>query len=163
LCKRLPEAPRAKTSMVPGRLLHATGALVRPIGTPTVPNQAAGDPIDSNPPHSVPLSVPWSNSPSGPRATSWISPGPVAHAPTVDGLRGGLALGGRGWSEFPRRTPICAAERPPTRQRLAVSRSLPCGRRGCRDAHRHPDAERPPRAHLRLVLVLHRTTQRDAG
>src|SRR5439155_8689191 len=48
---------------------------------PTVPNDAEGDPIDSTQPQSVPLSVPWSNSPSGPRATSWISPGPVAQAP----------------------------------------------------------------------------------
>src|SRR5467141_3625857 len=32
-----------------------------------------------------------------------------------------------------------------------------------RDAHWHPDAEASARAHLRLVLVLHRTTQRDAG
>src|SRR5206468_90319 len=72
LCRRTPDAPRAKTSMIPGKRLHATGALVRPIGTPTGPNHAAGDPIDSNPPHSVPLSVPWSNSPSGPHATSWI-------------------------------------------------------------------------------------------
>src|SRR6267378_4512496 len=31
------------------------------------------------------------------------------------------------------------------------------------DAHWHPDAEASARAHLRLVLVLHRTTQRDAG
>src|SRR5205814_1594508 len=81
LCNRTPDAPSAKTSIVPGKRLHATGALVRPIGTPTEPNHAAGDPIDSNPPHSVPLSVPWTNSPSGPRATSWISPGAVAQAP----------------------------------------------------------------------------------
>src|SRR6267378_8632659 len=32
-----------------------------------------------------------------------------------------------------------------------------------RDAHWHPDGKGPARAHLRLVLVLDRTTQRDAG
>src|SRR6267143_4789348 len=32
-----------------------------------------------------------------------------------------------------------------------------------RDAHWHPDGKGPARAHLRLVVVLHRTTQRDAG
>jgi len=47
LCKRLPDAPRAEDVHGARRLLHATGALVRPIGTPTVPNHAAGDPIDS--------------------------------------------------------------------------------------------------------------------
>ena len=130
LCKRTPDAPRAKTSIVPGKRLHATGALVRPIGTPTEPNHAAGDPIDSNPPHSVPLSVPWTNSPSGPRATSWISPGAVAQAP-IGQSTGTVVLPSRasgtprevgGWNS-PRSPPITSSSPAGPRQKTVTRRS----------------------------------------
>src|SRR5712664_2760771 len=55
-----------------------------------------------------------------------------------------------------------AFSRPPP----ALRRRAGCAERGLddlRDAHWHPDGKGPARAHLRLVLVLHRTTQRDAG
>src|SRR2546426_10813353 len=40
-----PDAPGATTSMIPGKRLHATGALVRPVGTPTRPHHPAREPI----------------------------------------------------------------------------------------------------------------------
>src|SRR5437763_217828 len=130
LCSRSPDAPSAKTSIVPGKRLHATGALVRPIGTPTEPNHAAGDPIDSNPPHSVPLSVPWTNSPSGPRATSWISPGAVAQAP-IGQSTGTVVLPSRasgtprdvgGWNS-PRSRTITSSSPAGPRQKTVTRRS----------------------------------------
>src|SRR5467141_717772 len=53
-----------------------------------------------------------------------------------------------------------------SRPQPALRRRAGCAERGLddlRDAHWHPDGKGPARAHLRLVLVPHRTTQRDAG
>src|SRR5712664_2862207 len=53
-----------------------------------------------------------------------------------------------------------------SRPQPALRRRAGCAERGLddlRDAHWHPDGKGPARAHLRLVLVLHGTTQRDAG
>src|SRR6266404_4041094 len=53
-----------------------------------------------------------------------------------------------------------ARRQPALRRR---SSSPKCGLDDLRNAHWHPDAELTPRAHLLLVLVLHRTTQRDTS
>src|SRR5207253_9879061 len=83
-----------------------------------------------SPDGSVPLSVPWSNSPSGPRATSWISPGAVAQAP-IGQSTGTVVLPSRasgtprevgGWYS-PRSPPITSSSPAGPRQKTVTRRS----------------------------------------